>query len=299
LGTVRWSIQEAGELVYAVKQVSALTGVSEATLRVWERRYKVVVPARSPGGYRLYNDEQVAILRAMAALVHDGVPASIAAETVRETPTRGAAPAVPVPESLDLVTAAADLDPALMHALLTDVFATTSFDDVVDCWLPNELQRLGDAWHSGRLSVAQEHFASAAVARHLSAHFNDAEPRGDVPVLVGLPEGGRHELMLLAFAACLRRAGVNTVYLGSDVPLEDWKTVAAEVGARAAVLGVHLEEDVEPAQLVVDQLTSLHPPVAVRVGGRSRHKISGARLLEDRVSQAAAAVARDLRAGAA
>jgi DNA-binding transcriptional MerR regulator len=285
--------------VYAVKQVSALTGVNEATLRVWERRYGVVAPARSPGGYRLYNDEQVAILRAMAALVHDGVPASIAAETVRETPTQDAAPASPVPESLDLVTAAADLNPALMHALLTDVFATTSFDDVVDCWLPYELQRLGDAWHSGRLSIAQEHFASAAVARHLSGHFNDAEPRGDAPVLVGLPEGGRHELMLLAFAACLRRAGVNTIYLGSDVPLEDWKSVATEVGARAAVLGVHLQEDVEPAQRVVDQLTSMHPPVAVRIGGRSRHKISGARLLEDRVSQAAASVARDLRAGAA
>jgi methanogenic corrinoid protein MtbC1 len=105
--------------------------------------------------------------------------------------------------------------------------------------------------------------------------------------------------MLLAFAACLRRAGVNTIYLGPDVPLADWKTVASDVGARAAVLGVHLEEDVEPAQLVVDELTSLNPPVAVRVGGRSRHKISGARLLEDRVSQAAAAVARDLRAGAA
>jgi methanogenic corrinoid protein MtbC1 len=286
--------------VYAVKQVAALTGVPEATLRVWERRYGVVVPARSPAGYRLYDDEQVAVLRAMAALVHDGVPASIAAETVRGTRVRGhATTEVSVPESLDLVTAAADLDPGLMHALLTDVFAATPFDDVVDCWLPYELQRLGEAWFGGRLSVAQEHFASAAVARHLSAHFNDAEPRGGVPVLVGLPQGGRHELMLLAFAACLRRGGVNTIYLGADVPLDDWRSVASDVGARAAVIGVHLEEDVEPAQLVVDQLMSLHPPVAVRVGGRNRHRISGARLLEDRVSQAAASVARDLRAGAA
>ena len=110
---------------------------------------------------------------------------------------------------------------------------------------------------------------------------------------------GGSAFMLLAFAACLRRAGVNTIYLGPDVPLDDWKSVASEVGARAAVLGVHLESDVEAAQSVVDQLAALSPPVAVRVGGRSRHKISGARLLEDRVSLAAAAVARDLRAGAA
>lgn len=286
--------------VYAVKQVSALTGVPEATLRVWERRYGVVEPARSPAGYRLYDDDQVATLRAMAALVHSGVPASIAAEAVRATAVRAQSePGIQGRGSFDLVSAAAELDPGLMHAVLTEAFAATSFDDVVDCWLPYELERLGEAWQNGRLSVAQEHFASAAVARHLSAHFNDAEPRAGVPVLVGLPEGGRHELMLLAFAACLRRAGVNTIYLGADVPLDDWKTVASEVGARAAVLGVHLEQDVEAAQSVVDQLTSLHPPVAVRVGGHSRHRISGARYLEDRVSEAAAAMARDLRAGAA
>lgn len=286
--------------MYAVKQVSALTGVTEATLRVWERRYAVVVPLRSPAGYRLYDDEQVAVLRSMAALVHSGVSASIAAETVRITP--GGSRAVTRPsasESVDLVTAAADLNPALMHAVLTDAFAATDFDDVVDCWLPYELERLGEAWQSGRLSVAQEHFASAAVARHLSAHFTEAEPRGDVPVIVGLPAGGRHELMLLAFAACLRRMGVNTIYLGADVPLDDWKAVVSEVGARAAVLGVHLDSDVEAAQQVVNQLRSLDPPVTVRVGGRNRHQISGAQFLEDRVSQAAATMARDLRAGAA
>ncbi len=69
--------------MYAVKQVAALTGASEATLRVWERRYKVVVPTRSASGYRMYDDDQVAILRAMVALVQSGVPASLAAETVQ------------------------------------------------------------------------------------------------------------------------------------------------------------------------------------------------------------------------
>ena len=67
---------------YTVKQVAALTGVLETTLRVWERRYKVVEPSRSSSGYRQYDDEQVSVLRAMVALVSSGVPASTAAETV-------------------------------------------------------------------------------------------------------------------------------------------------------------------------------------------------------------------------
>ncbi len=286
--------------MYAVKQVAALTGVSEATLRVWERRYKIVEPARSPGGYRLYDDDQVATLRAMAALVNKGVPASLAATSILGSETHPRADGVGVDAtSFDLVSAAAALDPGLVHTVLTEAFASMTFDDVVDCWLPSQLQRLGEAWHTDRLTAAQEHFASAAVSRHLATHFEETPPRGGAPVLVGLPQGGRHELMLLAFAVCLRRAGVNTIYLGADVPLEDWTTAATEAGARAAVLGVHLEEDVAPAQSVVDQLTALQPPVTVRVGGRNRRRITGARELDDRVSQAAAAMARDLRAGAA
>lgn len=282
--------------MYAVKQVAALTGATEATLRVWERRYKVVVPTRSPSGYRMYDDDQVAILRAMVALVQSGVPASLAADTVRSMATRPRTE--PSADQPDLVSAAATVDPQALDSVLTAAFAEGTFETVVDGWLPAALRQLGNAWHSGQLNVAQEHFASAGVARYLSAHFEKEQPGGGVPVLVGLPQGGRHELMLLAFAVCLRRRGVNAVYLGPDVPVDDWESVAADAGARVAVLGVHLPADVAPAQAVVDRLRALRPPVAVRVGGAHRHQIMGAGVLEDGVSRAAASLARDLAAGA-
>ena len=282
--------------MYAVKQVAALTGASEATLRGWERRYKVVVPTRSPSGYRMYDDDQVAILRAMVALVQNGVPASLAADTVRSMATRPrTGPAADPP---DLVSAAAAVDPQVLDSVLTAAFAEDTFETVVDGWLPGALRQLGDAWHSGQLNVAQEHFASAGVARYLSARFENEQLDGGVPVLVGLAQGGRHELMLLAFAVCLRRRGVNAVYLGPDVPVADWESVAADTGARVAVLGVHLPADVAPAQAVVDRLRAVRPPVAVRVGGAHRHEIMGAGVLEDGVSRAAASLARDLAAGA-
>jgi DNA-binding transcriptional MerR regulator len=282
--------------VYAVKQVAALTGASEATLRMWERRYKVVVPTRSASGYRMYDDDQVAILRAMVALVQSGVPASLAAETVKTMPSR--ARAEPISDQSDLVTAAATVDPQALDAVLSAAFAEDTFEAVVDGWLPGALRQLGDAWHSGRLNVAQEHFASAGVERYLSTHFEREQSVGGVPVLVGLPQGGRHELMLLAFAVCLRRRGVNVVYLGPDVPVNDWESVATDSGARVAVIGVHLSGDVAPAQAVVDRLRALRPPVGVRVGGAHRHEIMGAGVLEDGVSRAAASLARDLAAGA-
>ena len=67
--------------MYTVKQVATLTGVAEATLRVWERRYAVVNPSRTPGGYRLYDDNQVEALREMASLVEAYSPDATASRT--------------------------------------------------------------------------------------------------------------------------------------------------------------------------------------------------------------------------
>ena len=58
--------------VYTVKHAAALTGIPADTLRMWERRYGVVTPIRSEGGYRLYDDAAIARLTAMHALVGAG-----------------------------------------------------------------------------------------------------------------------------------------------------------------------------------------------------------------------------------
>lgn len=40
-----------------IKRAAELTGVPEHTLRAWERRYGLVAPARTDGGYRLYDGQ--------------------------------------------------------------------------------------------------------------------------------------------------------------------------------------------------------------------------------------------------
>ena len=284
--------------MYTVKQVAALTGVAEATLRVWERRYDVVRPSRTPGGYRLYDDSQVGALREMASLVEAGVPASRAAEAVRGLPGAGDSPVSGRPGPEALVAAAASLEPAQLDDVLRRAFAAGSFEEVADGWILPQLARIGDAWESGELSVAQEHFASAGLMRAISAEF-DAAPAvtGGPTVLVGLPAGDRHQLALLTFATCLRRRGVNVVYLGSDIPVEEWVRAADGRRARAAVIGVTSERFVERAQAVVDQLAAVSPPLSVWVGGSHRTAVSGVHQLPDAVAEAASILHISLASG--
>lgn len=284
--------------MYTVKQVSTLTGVSEATLRAWERRYGVVDPARSSGGYRLYDDTQLALLREMAALVRSGVPASRAATALTALPAVGGTDSPPPPVDDALVDAASALDPVRLHEVIHEAFTAASFEQVAEQWLPEQLKRIGDAWETGRLDVSQEHFASAGLMSAIAGVFSAArETERERTVLVGLPPGARHDLMLFSFAACLRRLGTAVVYLGTDVPTDSWLAAAAEARPRAAVLGVTVGDEVPRAQAIVDRLLQLVPPLTVWAGGSHRHSVAGAEKLPDEVAQAAALVHRSLLAG--
>lgn len=67
---------------YRIGSVSRMTGIALATLRMWERRYQLVDPQRSPAGGRLYSRDDVARL----SLIHAVVQAGHAIGTVAKLP---------------------------------------------------------------------------------------------------------------------------------------------------------------------------------------------------------------------
>jgi DNA-binding transcriptional MerR regulator len=72
--------QQAG-LEANMMEIGALArelGVAPSTLRTWERRYRLVVPRRGPAGQRLYDAEQILVLRRVLAQVRRGARARVA-----------------------------------------------------------------------------------------------------------------------------------------------------------------------------------------------------------------------------
>lgn len=273
--------------MYTIKRASEMVGVPVATLRAWQRRYGVVNPGRSASGYRLYRADDIAVLRRMQALVASGwspkeaaaAAASAEADLERESsdlprdkPPRSRSQRAGT-EALDLVAAAAALDPAAITWLLDDHFAKGSFEQVVDEWLLPELERLGRAWADGAVSVAGEHLAAAAVQRRLSAAFDAAaldSPRSPL-LLTGLPPGCRHELGILAFATAARRQGLAVVHLGPDLPLRDWLTAADRHQPDAVVIAVPTLSDVAPALEIVEGFAGRRELVGI--GGRHQDAV--------------------------
>ncbi len=291
--------------MYTIKEASQRTGVSVALLRAWERRYGIVAPARTEAGYRLYDGEAIARLRAMRALVDRGWSPRQAAERViaaapveldaltTEPSTEDRSSSDPV---VAFVQAAARIDSAAIEQALDEIFAGGSFERVVEERLYPALAALGDAWADGRVDVAGEHAAAAAVLRRLGMAFEAAgnASRADRPILVGLPPDARHEVAALAFATAARRAGLPVIYLGADVPAASWIEAVRLTGARAVVLGVALEQDVTAAERVVTALGESSSKVVIAVGGRRSESVRNGAIV--RLPNALSAAVETLRA---
>ena len=278
------------QTVYTISQASQRTGIAIATIRMWERRYGVVSPMRTAAGYRLYDDDAVDRLTAMQYLVErQGWRPSQAGERVRSatpdeldelsragrsrdiaSPARGR----PLVDAVDaIVDAARRLDMRSLDQTLDEAFAAQRFESAMDDVVFPALRGIGDAWSSSELDVAREHAASETIRRRIAHYFDAAAQNGvGATVVIGLPPGSRHELGAFAFAVAARRAGLDVVYLGADVPLDAWRQTIRDTDPRAAVVAVVRADDAGPATDVIRGLREDGPRL-VAVGGPSADRI--------------------------
>lgn len=257
--------------MYTIRAVAEATGIPPATLRAWERRYAVVRPARSPAGYRLYDESLIQDLRVMRELVAVGHPASEAARVVAGR-RQDAAAASPSPPISELIAAARSADPAAISAAVAAGLAAP-LPVAVAGWLVPALTAVGEGWVDGTMGIATEHLISHAIHRALATrlHRYTATARG-APVLVGLPSGSHHELGALAFGALAARDALPVCYLGADLPAAAWVQCARQTRATAAVIAVPTRVDVATARGTTKALASV-PAIRVFAGGAHQDDI--------------------------
>ena len=70
-------------MAWRIRTVSERTGVNVETLRSWERRYEFIRPVRNVSGYRVYSDDDVAVIGRVKSLIDEGLKISEAVEQVR------------------------------------------------------------------------------------------------------------------------------------------------------------------------------------------------------------------------
>lgn len=280
-----------------IGELSRRVGVSPELLRAWERRYGLLRPSRSPGGFRLYSDADVSRIEEMKESLARGLSAAEAARLVREREEERAvaSESAPVLEAglADLREALRAFDEAGAHAALDRLLSSLSLDAVLrDAVLPL-LRDLGESWARGETTVAQEHFASNLLRGRLLA-LGRGWGRGSGPqALLACPPGELHDLGLIVFGLALRNRGWRITFLGADTPIATVSDTARRIEPDLVVLATLL-----PSRLggVLDELRTLAGewPLAIAGAGATAElaEQSGAQHLEEGPYEAAERLVR-------
>lgn len=269
--------------MYRIQVAAQRAGVSTQLVRAWERRYGLLAPDRTKSGYRLYSDDDVAILRGAKVLVDEGRSISEVArlshDELRRAAVRQPTATLELPtESWQqaALAAVATFDGAALERLVLNATSMGALPsaDICDRVLLPLLVAIGERWEQGSLDVAAEHFGSAIIRRHLQALLeNEARRNAGAPVVVcACPEGDLHEGGLLAVALHAAASGWATVYLGPNTPTGDLIATADRTHAAAIALSMTAPRQAAERRKLMERLSAWKrrgDGRQVWVGGRS------------------------------
>lgn len=215
---------------YRIARAAALAGLSEEVIRAWERRYGVPRPQRTPSGYRVYSEADIALLRRLKQLTEDGMAIREAAALVptfeaeaakaEDAAENGAAPAEVARWHRAIVTAAHRLDQAAVDDVLGHAFAALSPLAVYDLLLAPLERELGRTWQDSRLGVTEEHLVSHAVRTRLATLLQTGPKAARKHALCACFPEEQHDLGLFGAALRLREVGCRITFLGQRVPVK-------------------------------------------------------------------------------
>lgn len=219
-----------------IDQVNQLTGLPQATLRNWEKRYGFPRPKRSEGGHRLYDVDEVKRIREVVSLYNGGLKISEAIRkilsgaspnTSGSVPNQQSAFAVPV-ETLDegltqILNALYSYNVVQAEQLLSRIGMRLSETDLLEMVYPKLLMQVGDDWERARINIAQEHFSWNFLRTRLLNYFktNNKSSAHQPKVVLATPSGELHEGGLILLAGYLMLKGWDVYYLGVSLPMED------------------------------------------------------------------------------
>jgi methanogenic corrinoid protein MtbC1/DNA-binding XRE family transcriptional regulator len=137
---------------------------------------------------------------------------------------------------------------------------------------------IGERWHAGRISVAQEHAATEITLREMERLRQMVRPGdGTAPrALVAAVEDDAHALGARMAADLLGLDGWAVDYLGASTPTGDLVAFARRRRPALVALSVTRTDSLPMAVDAVRRLRQLAPAPALLVGGRAVHARSEA-----------------------
>ena len=254
---------------FPIRVLSERTGVGASTLRAWERRYGLLMPARTPKGHRLYDENDVLLIERILTLLDEGHSLSAIARQIKKG-VEFAEENIDIQEQAGVwsdylgstLKAVHDFSTERIEAIYNEASSLYPTDMVTERLLEPALVNLGKAWDIREAGIAEEHFYASWVRNRLGARFHHASGQANgVRIVCACAPGVYHEIGLMLFSISALARGYRVLYFGTDLPLDQIQAVVSRSGARGVVLASRAELDTQLEKQLASLVSSVGVPV--------------------------------------
>lgn len=219
---------------YSIRDLEELSGIKAHTIRIWEKRYKLIEPERTSTNIRYYCDEDLKKLLNVSMLNRHGWKISHLAEFSNEQLAEKVIQLTKESSDVEtqienLIVSMLDLDEIKFEKILNNSILKNGFEETLVKVIYPFFDRIGLLWQIGTINAAQEHFISNLMRQKLITAIDGQLPaaREDAKTfMLFLHESELHELGLLFYNYLLRKSGHKVIYLGQAVPFNDLVQIA-------------------------------------------------------------------------
>lgn len=222
---------------YSIKDLETYSGIKAHTIRIWEKRYQLLVPDRTDSNIRQYSDIQLKKLLNIAALRASGMRISmIGGLSAEDLAQKVMALEYEYSEQNydvqinSLIAAIFEYDEARIQKIFSSSFLRLGMMDTFIHIVNPLMHRLGIMWSAGTIHPGHEHFFSHIYRQKIISAMDQLhEPIiSDHRFLLFLPNNEYHELGLLLASFMIKQAGHRVLYLGHSIPNDALLQVISE-----------------------------------------------------------------------
>ncbi len=260
---------------YSIKDLEKLTGIKAHTIRIWEKRYKLIEPSRTLTNIRTYTDDDLRRLMNVAILNKYGFKISNIAGM---TPSEISKSVLEISQNdhdnqnevESLVLSMIEMDEQRFEKILSSAIIRVGFENTITDILNKFLEKIGVLWQIGTITPAQEHFVSNLIRQKLIMAIdgqNGSHSDSTHTFLMFLPADEYHEMGLLYYHYLTKKAGHTVIYLGQNVPTQNLEDIAGIKPFDFVVTSITTSMPDNGLQEYINRLSSLFPDKKILIGG--------------------------------
>jgi len=240
---------------FSIKELEQLSGIKAHTIRIWEKRHRLIVPKRTATNIRYYSDDDLKKIINVSLLNNNGIKISkivtLSEQEINQRVFELSEEKSDTEIYIDqLVLAMIDLEEEQFEKVLSRLTLKLGFENAILNVVYPFLEKIGILWLTENISPAQEHFITHLIRQKIIVAIDSlpVPSKLNKRAILYLPENEQHEIGLLFYHYIVRQSGIRTYYLGQSVPYRDLKSIC----------------EVHKPDLILTSITSSLPPRQVQ-----------------------------------